>query len=135
MMWNFEHLLDRIGGKYAELETPRKRRRKITSHNFRRFVFSTISDLGYTQYADEFIGHSSNVSTYYHRTEKQKIEVFRKVEPYLTYPDQGELESRHADVISRLEIVEHEKVKLKQEVSKYDELQRQIQELTKRIGG
>ena len=32
--------------------------RKITLHSFRRYVKTTISDLGYSDYSDWFIGHS-----------------------------------------------------------------------------
>jgi integrase len=49
------------------------RRRQITLHSFRRFVKSTISDLGYGDYSEWFIGHSG--STYYRKTDKEKADV------------------------------------------------------------
>ncbi|MFL6327558.1 MAG: hypothetical protein ACJ71I_08800, partial [Nitrososphaeraceae archaeon] len=39
------------------------RRRRITFHSFRRFVKTTISDLGYSDFSEWFIGHSG--STYW----------------------------------------------------------------------
>jgi hypothetical protein len=39
------------------------RRRQITLHSFRRFVKTTISDLGYSDFSEYFIGH--NGSTYW----------------------------------------------------------------------
>jgi hypothetical protein len=69
-------MLDRIGKGDREDNN----RRKITLHSFRRFVKSTISDLGYGDYTEWFIGH--NGSTYYRKTEKEKAEIFKKIEPY-----------------------------------------------------
>lgn len=58
-------------------------RRKITLYSFRRFVKSTISDLGYTDYSEFFIGHSG--STYWRKKDNEKAEIFQKIEPYLTF--------------------------------------------------
>jgi hypothetical protein len=59
------------------------RRRKITLHSFRRFVKTTISDLGYSDFSEWFIGHSG--STYWRKKESEKAELFKKIEPYLTF--------------------------------------------------
>lgn len=48
-----------MGNKEDENET----RRKITLHSFRRYVKVTISDLGYSDYSEWFIGYSD--STYW----------------------------------------------------------------------
>jgi hypothetical protein len=37
-----------------------QRRRKVTLHSFRRFVKTTISDLGYDDYSEWLIGHSGS---------------------------------------------------------------------------
>jgi integrase len=58
----FERTLDRLGGKYTAFENAQKRRRKITFHSFRRAVKGVISNLGFSEYSDYFIGHK--VSTY-----------------------------------------------------------------------
>jgi hypothetical protein len=42
-----------------------ERCRQITLHSFRRFVKRTISDLGYYDYSEWFIGHAG--STYYRK--------------------------------------------------------------------
>ena len=85
----------------VDTEDGNERRRQITLHSFRRFVKSTISDLGYGDYSEWFIGHSG--STYYRKAEKEKSEIFRKLEPYLTFLDYTELEARGADVVTKLQ--------------------------------
>jgi integrase len=77
------------------------RRHKITLHSFRRFVKSTISDLGYQDYSEWYIGHSG--STYYRKTEAEKLAIFKKIEPYLTYLDYSELEAKGADIETKLQ--------------------------------
>ena len=66
-LWLYNDLLksvqmtiDRIG-KGAR-EDGNERRRQITLHSFRRFVKTTISDLGYTDYSEYFIGHAGSTS-------------------------------------------------------------------------
>lgn len=95
---SYAKMLDRIGRGDRE---DNNKRRKITFHSFRRFVKSTISDLGYGDYSEWFIGHSG--STYYRKTEKEKAEIFAKIEPYLTFLDYSELEARGADVVTKLQ--------------------------------
>jgi integrase len=75
--------------------------RKITLHSFRRFVKSTISDLGHSDFSEWFIGHDG--STYYRKKESEKAEIFRKVEPYLTFLDFAKLEAKGADVETKLQ--------------------------------
>jgi integrase len=94
----YAKMLDRIGKGDRE---DNNNRRKITLHSFRRFVKSTISDLGYGDYSEWLIGHSG--STYYRKTEKEKAEIFKKIEPYLTFLDYSELEARGADVVTKLQ--------------------------------
>lgn len=75
----FGKTLDRMGK--GDREDGNERRRQITLHSFRRFVKSTISDLGYSDYSEWFIGHAG--STYYRKKDSEKVEIFRKIEPYL----------------------------------------------------
>ena len=77
------------------------RRREITLHSFRRFVKTTISDLGYGDYSEWFIGHSG--STYLRKKESEKAELFKKVEPYLTFLNIHQLERQGADIQSKVE--------------------------------
>src|SRR5215472_12570760 len=73
--------LDRMGK--GEREDGNEGRRQITLHSFRRFVKTTISDLGYSDFSERFIGHSG--SSYWTKKDSEKAEIFRKIEPYLTF--------------------------------------------------
>lgn len=77
------------------------RRRQITLHSFRRFIKSTISGLGYSDFSEWFIGHSG--STYYRKKDSEKAEIFRKIESYLTFLDIAKLEAKGADVETKLQ--------------------------------
>lgn len=96
----FGNMLDRMGRGQRE-ESAGAQHRKITLHSMRRFVYSTIADLGFSDYANFFIGHFG--STYYRKSEKERAEIFRKIEPYLTFLDYEELERKGADIASQLE--------------------------------
>ena len=95
----FQKTIDRIGmGSREESNTSR---RKITLHSLRRFVKSTISDLGYSDYSEWFIGHSG--STYWKKKDHEKAEMFKKIEPYLTFLNITQLTRQGADLESKLE--------------------------------
>jgi integrase len=100
---SFGKTLDRMNKGDRE-EGSNGRRREITLHSFRRFVKSTISDLGYGDYSEWFIGHSG--STYYRKTDKEKAEVFVKIEPYLTFLNVHQLERQGADIQTKVEELE-----------------------------
>jgi hypothetical protein len=85
-------------------EDGNERRRQITLHSFRRFVKTTISDLGYGDYSEWFIGHSG--STYWRKKESEKAELFKKIEPYLTFLNIHQLERQGADIQSKVEELE-----------------------------
>jgi integrase len=115
----FGKTLDRIGmgakEEYILNHNSRKkhhRRRCITLHSCRRYVKSTISDLGYGDFSEYYIGHSS-VSTYYRKTDKEKIELFRKIESHLTFLDYPTLERKGADVEAKVEHLENENQRLR----------------------
>ena len=80
------------------------RRRQITLHSFRRFVKTTISDLGCSDFSEYVIGHSG--STYWRKKESEKAELFKKVEPYLTFLNVHQLERQGVDIQSRVEELE-----------------------------
>ncbi|HJT49409.1 MAG TPA: hypothetical protein VJ729_14585, partial [Nitrososphaeraceae archaeon] len=103
LVMSFGKTLDRMNRGDRE-EGSNGRRRQITLHSFRRFVKSTISDLGYGDYSEWFIGHSG--STYYRKTDKEKAEVFAKIEPYLTFLNIHQLERQGADIQSKVEELE-----------------------------
>jgi integrase len=116
LLTTFEKTLDRIGmdaredehvvvtgnnnnNKNSKYYHPR---RKITLHSFRRFVKTTISDLGYSEFSEWFIGHAG--STYWRKKDFEKAEIFRKVEPSLTFLDFPSLEhdSMNTDAVATL---------------------------------
>jgi integrase len=114
---DFAHTLDRIG--FSNREDGNESRREITFHSFRRFVKTTISDLGYQDFSEWFIGHAG--STYWRKKDTEKAELFRKIERYLTFLDITGLESKGADMESKTQQVMVENLSLKQQV---DELYR-----------
>ena len=99
---SFAKTLDRMGK--GTREDGNERRRKITLHSFRRFVKTTISDLGYQDFSEYFIGHSG--STYWTKKESEKAEIFKKIEPYLTFLNVYQLERQGADIQSRVDELE-----------------------------
>jgi integrase len=103
LLRSFAKTLDRMG-KGTREDSVNHRRRQITLHSFRRFVKTTISDLGYSDYSEWFIGHSG--STYWTKKDSEKAETFRKVEPYLTFLNVPQLERQGADIQSKVEELE-----------------------------
>ncbi len=65
---------------------------------------TTISDLGYADFSEWFIGHSG--STYWTKKDSEKAEIFRKVEPYLTFLNVHQLERQGADIQSKVQELE-----------------------------
>ena len=117
----FGKTLDRINMGQKEESNKHHRRRRLTFHSFRRFVKTTISDLGYGDFSEYFIGHSG--STYYRKPEKEKIELFRKIEPHLTFLDYPTLERQGADIQVKMDILEEENKRLRQsDIQKEDAL-------------
>ena len=114
----FSNTLDRIG--MGDREDGNQVRRKITLHSFRRFVKTTISDLGYSDYSEWFIGHSG--STYWRKKDNEKAEIFQKIEPYLTFLNVQQLKRQGADLETKIEELKdinqvlREKDKMKEDV-------------------
>jgi len=119
----------------GEREDHNERRRQLTFHSFRRFVKSTISDLGYSDYSEWFIGHAG--STYYRKKESEKIEIFRKIEPYLTFLNVYQLERQGADIQAKIEELEFLNQSLRERDKSKDDsislLADQIVNLTERL--
>jgi hypothetical protein len=110
LLKTFQKTLDRMG-KGAR-EDGNERRRQITLHSFRRFVKTAISDLGYADYSEYFIGHSG--STYWRKKESEKAEIFHKIEPYLTFLNIHQLERQGADIQTKVEELEELNQSLRQ---------------------
>jgi integrase len=99
---SFARTLD-LSGK-GNREDGNQRRRQITLHSFRRFVKTTISDLGYADFSEWFIGHSG--SSYWTKKDSEKAEIFVKIEPYLTFLNIPQLERQGADIQTKVEELE-----------------------------
>jgi integrase len=114
----FAKTLDRIG--MGNREDENEIRRKITLHSFRRYVKTTIFDLGYADYSEWFIGHSG--STYWRKKDNEKADIFKKIEPYLTFLNVPQLERQGADLQTKIEELQdinqvlREKDKMKEDV-------------------
>ena len=102
--------LDR-DGKGAR-EDGNERRRQITLHSFRRFVRTTISDLGYADYSEYFIGYAG--PTFWRKKDSEKAEIFRKIEPYLTFLNVHQLQRQGADIQTKVEELEELNQSLRQ---------------------
>jgi integrase len=106
----FGELLDRMNIKFRR----DGKRREVSLHSFRHFVYTTIDGLGQNQFAEYFIGHAN--STYWRKPESEKIATFLKIEPYLTFLDVTSLEAKGADQQTRIEQVQSENFALKQQI-------------------
>ncbi|HEV8406241.1 MAG TPA: tyrosine-type recombinase/integrase [Nitrososphaera sp.] len=84
-----------------EYEDGPAKRMKITLHSFRRFVKTTISALGQVEFSEYMLGHAG--SPYFRMKDQDKIEMFVKMEQYLTFLDYSDLEAKGADFQSQLE--------------------------------
>jgi integrase len=106
---DFNRLVNQLKFGY---ENTTRRRHIFTFHSMRRFVKTTISDLGFSDYSEWYIGHIG--STYYRKGDKEKYELFKNhLEPYLTYLDQRGLEQKQTDMQSRIETMEEENKELR----------------------
>jgi integrase len=129
----FARLLDSIGrGDKKE----NGRDRKISIKTFRDYVKSTISDLGHSDYSEYWIGHAG--STYYQKSEKEKIAIFQKLENYLTYLDYSTLEARGADIQTALDQQKEVNKKLQDQLAKVPEqieatVEKKIHEILSRV--
>ncbi len=130
---SFARTLDRMGK--GEREDNNERRRQITLHSFRRFVKTTISNLGYGDYSEYFIGHSG--STYWRKKEIEKAELFRKIEPHLTFLNIHQLERQGADILSKVNELEEVKQTLRERDKNKDDaitmLSDQLLTITERL--
>ena len=68
--------------------------------------------MGYSDFSEWFIGHSG--STYWRKKESEKAELFKKIEPYLTFLNIHQLERQGADIQSKVEELEELNQSLRQ---------------------
>jgi integrase len=122
----FAKTLDRIG--MGNREDDNEIRREITLHSFRRFVKTTISDLGYADYSEWYIGHAG--STYWRKKDSENAEIFKKIEPYLTFLNVPQLERQGADLQTKIEELQDINQLLR---NKYNEKEGQIKKLEESV--
>jgi hypothetical protein len=76
--------------------------------------------LGYADYSEWFIGHAG--STYWRKKDSEKAEIFKKIEPYLTFLNIQQLNRQGADLETKIEELQdinqvlREKDKMKEDV-------------------
>ncbi|MGA8911799.1 MAG: hypothetical protein WB443_02955 [Nitrososphaeraceae archaeon] len=96
---------------------------------------TTISDLGYFDFSEYFIGHSG--STYWRKKDSEKAGIFRKIEPYLTFLNIHQLERQGADIQTKVEELEELNQSLRQrdkiEDDAISQLSDQLMALTTRM--
>lgn len=70
------------------------------------------------------LGHGSSGigQTHFKQSQKDSLEIFRRIEPYLTFLDFARLEARGADQQTRLDQMQFELQKEKEERAKLCEL-------------
>ena len=79
-----------------------------------------ISDLGYQDFSEFMIGHAG--STYWRKKDSEKGDLFKKVEPYLTYLNGHNLERQRADIQSKIEEIELINVSLRERDKMKDDI-------------
>jgi integrase len=117
-------MLTSMGLDGREEEDGGGRRHKITEYSLRRYVKTTISNAGYFDFSEFFIGHKH--STYWSTDDEEKIRVFREVEDRLSYMDLKAIEARSATTQSKLDASEERVAQVEQELMKLKQLVQKI---------
>jgi integrase len=127
---NYSSIRSRFAEILKKLKIPMDKsgkRHKITFHSLRRFAYTQIDSLGMNQFAEYYIGHSH--STYWERSEQDKLADFKKVEPYLTFLDFNQLEAATQDVKTQLGALKYENLQLKGQIAELIPLKQQIEDI------
>jgi len=69
-------------------------RRIFHFHALREFFYTTSSNAVGSNFAHALMGHHSYLDTYYSLSEKDKIKLYQKCEPYLTVSDFSKIEEK-----------------------------------------
>lgn len=107
---DFAEVMDSIG--LTERYNNKGRRHRVTPHRFRDHCLTTVETIINKDFAEWYISHGE--STYWNQTKEKQLEMFHKIEPYLTYLDYNELEAKGADTNTRVEQLEKENQALKE---------------------
>jgi len=116
---------------FADRYDNKGKRHKISFHSFRTHVKSTISDLGHGDYGEWFIGHEG--STYYSKTDAERLDIYKKIEPYLTYLDYSSLDAKGVDVETKLQEKDDRINKLEEQMKQMKEIGEHNQKVFKRM--
>jgi integrase len=104
-------------------------RKKIAFHSFRRFVKTTISNLGYGDYSEWLIGHEGTMSAkYYNVKEQERRELYKKCMKYLTFLDYPTVEAVGKDFESKIQERDKQFEDLKKEAKEKDEEMQQLRQ-------
>jgi hypothetical protein len=133
MLVKIQKLLDNIE---KNERTVNGDRRKFHFYSLRRYMKSTISNLGYIDFAEWQLGHLS--SPYYDSPEKDSVAVWNILKLYLTFIDVNAIEARHKDLESKIEELERGEQKWQQGLSAYWNENQQLKDfilvLSKKMG-
>lgn len=100
-------------------------RREISFHSFRRFVKTTISNLGYPDYSEWLLGHRSSMSArYYYTKESERREIYKKCMTALIFLDIHTIEAVGKDLVSKMEESKREVEQLRGRVNKLEKLEK-----------
>ena len=105
-------MLDTIGKADREDDG---RRRKFTEYSLRRYVKSSISNAGFADFSEWFVGHKH--SEYWNVEDSEKIDVFNRIVDRITYFDVAAIEAKGADIDSRIQQVQAENQNLKKQLT------------------
>jgi len=79
--------------KVPELSKHNKNGRfQVHFHAFRKFFYTTVSNVVGADYANAIIGHHFYLDTYYNLPEAKRREMYLKAEPHLTISDFTKIE-------------------------------------------
>lgn len=103
----FRITIDNLGIAYEDSG----KRRKVTLHTFRRFVFTQCERAVSRGYADYHVGRK--IHEYIKRTPEQIAEDFASVEPYLTFLDTTAMDEKQKAITIELQTTRKELRELK----------------------
>ena len=104
----------------GDREDEKSTKKKNNFTFFQTFCKNYILDLGYSDYSEWLIGHAD--STYWRKKDNEKAELFKKIEPYLTFLNIQQLKRQGADLETKVEELQdinqvlREKDKMKEDV-------------------
>jgi hypothetical protein len=93
-------------------------------------LIESTTFLGLSDYSEYYIGHHTRI--YWQRSQKEGNELFRRIEPYLTFLDFSSLERHGANIQAKLNSIEKKNTELRENINKIMEMIQQNPDLAKR---